>query len=451
MARASSELALLALLWACSPKEASVAPDSGSDAGAADSGRRPVPFDAGEHDAGPRRWPTPPPPPGLPEGWEWYPEIDGDARIYYPTRREVLPPALPWVPCPANAQPAGLSCRTLQPQAGMGLAALIASVENDKTVTIAYGYGPFGATEVRPIYRVIAAADGTVKSAILEIGGRYVASNMELAPGRVLYNIYDRGLPGENLSVVAGGHQDALRPNALVRHEDATPRSYYAGEHSFASTTGGGVALYDWSGRETPILRRPEDQGLQHLHFTPRLDATFFVATSIPINRINVFTTAGGNQPWRSFGSDWTKGAASFASDGIDMVWEEGSGRTSPNVLYPSTALYTAPYQPDPSKVQARRVTSTEGTTFSTGGMIVGCGRAAHYSQDAVRRLDGIRIYRLADGRSWRLYAGATPAVSWSQPLALSCEEIFIFGASEGKTNIMRVRLDSLGPGDPAD
>jgi hypothetical protein len=81
--------------------------------------------------------------------------------------------------------------------------------------------------------------------------------------------------------------------------------------------------------------------------------------------------------------------------------------------------------------------------------MIVGCGYAAHYSEDAASRTSGTRLYRLSDGRSWKLYTTSTAVVLWSAPRAIIRDEIFIEATREERAAIMRVRLDSLGAGDP--
>lgn len=50
------------------------------------------------------------------------------------------------------------------------------------------------------------------------------------------------------------------------------------------------------------------------------------------------------------------------------------------------------------------------------------------------------------------LLDSTSPVVTWASPIAITCSEIFVnfnFGSSE--ENLARIRLDSLGPGTPAD
>ncbi|MGH7328711.1 MAG: hypothetical protein ACREJX_10210, partial [Polyangiaceae bacterium] len=92
----------------------------------------------------------------------------------------------------------------------------------------------------------------------------------------------------------------------------------------------------------------------------------------------------------------------------------------------------------------ARRLRS-EQTPPGDRPFVVGCGYAARQESDALG--DGVRIVRISDGRSWRL---GTQPESLDTPLAINCAEIFI-NVSQLDSNLVRIRLDSLGPGDPPD
>jgi hypothetical protein len=64
-----------------------------------------------------------------------------------------------------------------------------------------------------------------------------------------------------------------------------------------------------------------------------------------------------------------------------------------------------------------------------------------------------VRLIRLSDGVSWRftklLNAGGSQAAQFTEPLAITCDEFFF--NYYGPEQIARIRLDSLGPGDPPD
>jgi hypothetical protein len=73
----------------------------------------------------------------------------------------------------------------------------------------------------------------------------------------------------------------------------------------------------------------------------------------------------------------------------------------------------------------------------------VGCGYAARAIGDHVRLL------RLSDGRSWRFEQGST--WQWLRPLVVTCEEMFACAYVARTYTIVRVRIDSLGPGEAPD
>jgi len=61
-----------------------------------------------------------------------------------------------------------------------------------------------------------------------------------------------------------------------------------------------------------------------------------------------------------------------------------------------------------------------------------------------------IRIVRLSDGMSWQiLNRNFEHAVEWriDRPYALTCDELFPRADSKSHIDLVRGRLDSLGPG----
>jgi len=66
---------------------------------------------------------------------------------------------------------------------------------------------------------------------------------------------------------------------------------------------------------------------------------------------------------------------------------------------------------------------------------------------------------RLADAISWDLFSDVSerePAVVFGRAHAITCDEVFVDvmrspGGPRGERGIARVRLDSLGPGNPPD
>ncbi|MDB4938349.1 MAG: hypothetical protein JWP87_5321, partial [Labilithrix sp.] len=84
----------------------------------------------------------------------------------------------------------------------------------------------------------------------------------------------------------------------------------------------------------------------------------------------------------------------------------------------------------------------------------VGCGYATR--ENEVKRdggyLPGTTIIRLSDGYGWHLPDGPGVDWGWRRPLAITCDEVFVLVAERptptapARTNIVRVRIDSLGP-----
>ena len=149
----------------------------------------------------------------------------------------------------------------------------------------------------------------------------------------------------------------------------------------------------------------------------------------------------------RSFGADVTQGDFGLGTDGTDLVWQHAFGRIQGTGLYPSFELMTAPFTTNPATLVARRVGKTP-NGLAGEPAVVGCGYAAQNNGLV------IGITRLADGVSWTLtVTDKSSSIAWAAPIALTCDELFLGGFITGtpKSTIARIRLDSLGPGTPAD
>jgi hypothetical protein len=110
----------------------------------------------------------------------------------------------------------------------------------------------------------------------------------------------------------------------------------------------------------------------------------------------------------------------------------------------------TAPYVTDGAAVVKRRLRSEYPDGFLVSPFTVGCGYAAHYIDLGDGKRVGARIVRLADGTSWTLVTPLTGPV-FQDALAVTCTELFARVAIGAETQVARIRLDSLPPGEPAD
>ncbi|HEX7666755.1 MAG TPA: hypothetical protein VF407_19640, partial [Polyangiaceae bacterium] len=144
-----------------------------------------------------------------------------------------------------------------------------------------------------------------------------------------------------------------------------------------------------------------------------------------------------------------------FATDGTDMVWAEGVGRPEPDndpqhwdVMWDGpwkhVELMTAPFTTDRTKLAKRSIGSW--LKHSLEGAVVGCGYAG-----VKVFTEGMRVVRLSDGRTWKLSAAKVkPRTQFTSIMAVTCNEVFATMRNGDAYTVARIRLDSLGPGEPA-
>ena len=177
------------------------------------------------------------------------------------------------------------------------------------------------------------------------------------------------------------------------------------------------------------------------------------VSTSSTVG-IRAYDPVRGPHDLIRYPDDPTRGAGSPGTDGVDLVWMEGSGRQPGDATYPTRSIMTSPWTTDPAALKPRRLRSDLDTGFATDDsrFRVGCGRAA--KGGGVSNHDA-QIVNLADGTGWNLVH--TPQV-WrtSTVVGLTCDEIILVvqywegGVIQGAT-LQRIRFDALGEPLPPD
>jgi len=114
-------------------------------------------------------------PPDVPEGWEEYPFMECQYRLYVPSSREYLPPPLNWEPCTSNSGPLAYDCRQIRmdwpsvyPYPNALAIDYTASVESDGRVVIQLGkvYTKPGPEQLVAGMGLVVEADGPVRQAI---------------------------------------------------------------------------------------------------------------------------------------------------------------------------------------------------------------------------------------------------------------------------------------------
>jgi hypothetical protein len=399
------------------------------------------------------------------DGWV---HLDFDPDIhcgFYAAPKDRLPPPIRWEPCTVLADGTGLSCRQVlidwppptgslagQPPLGPASSAWI-----DET-------GKAWLLIVRLIgdsfHSIVAEADGPVHQAISSTRDGCYLSAGDLRGKRAVWSASRRDLRGSTIYRwgAIGGDVDAL-PMVLESWADGVPRAYVPGPNTYFAL-GPEMALraYAPAPPPEPLARVIVPDPGQMRDFVFVGDEMFFTVGNLLYHRIKVFSADKGARDLISFGNDVSANAADFGTDGKDMVWTEAFGRADLDAPWTTENIMTAPFTSDAASIVKRRLRSEVGPVGARP-WVVGCGYAAHdYSSDTET---GVRVVRLSDGWSWRLVKwqqdAGPPSTTWSfaNVLALTCDEIFINASIhlDGRIDfqVARIRLDSLGPGEPAD
>ena len=385
----------------------------------------------------------PPKPATVPDGWELYTEYDPCCLLYTPSAPQYLPPPLKWTSCaPAWSGDAGLSsgCRQVD-QAVAGSALFGASVVGS-TVTLLTDEIINGLD-----VHVVVDADGPVHQALAVTDkNRCGPSPRDLRDGRFAYEMY----PPTNFNGggFLAGQVDEFRPSFVHHFTDFQTHGVVVGKLGVLDVDEtDSLNLYRWDaglGADAQVIRNPQDIGLGSSFPLFSSNALFWLANAGGMNRIAVYTEAGGAHDLISFGSDPDEGATDLGADGVDLVWMQGTGHTKDPIAYDTAELMTSPFATDPASLHPRRLRSESPRAMGVTFMKVGCGYAAR-SNDAY-----LRIVRISDGGSWVL--PQNPGWQWLNALAVTCDEVFV-SVSLGAdiNNVARIRFDALGPPVPAD
>ncbi|MBI4705154.1 MAG: hypothetical protein HY744_28945, partial [Deltaproteobacteria bacterium] len=313
------------------------------------------------------------------------------------------------------------------------------------------------------LYDLVADVDGPVHTAILRVGdnlhepdpGCYIV-HPSLGGGRFLLEAFGHDSAGKQSESghegAIGGSIDELHPKVLVHYTDGGFCGWQAGAKWVARVCASDWRVYlsPWTmDKDIYVTSPPDDPEGRHVGQLVLSGDVFFWATSTLISGgINVWTPEGGARPFIRWIDDYTREAGDLGTDGVDLVWSYGEGKTEPSEEpFPIRLIVTAKFTTDPEKVKAtaRRLRSQPSKCIGCSGFVVGCGYAAHEGC-----CNNSYVVRLSDGVSWDL-PGKYPDPMLDTPVGLTCEEVFVLGELDGRTTIARIRLDSLGPGTAPD
>lgn len=412
---------------------------------------------------------VPPRPSDVPAGWELYTDYDPQCGFYIATERKYLPEPIRWASCDELGGDAGLpgpdtiACRHMvldwEPQpTGQHVAPFIPAWKTPQGTIALYLRRLVG----KHAYDLVADVDGPVSSAVYE-SGPCLTELSHARDGKVLHRVRDNPYDSEDQSGGAfGGAADALRPTVYFpkghRPAPYVSAEYRVGANMFVENSGAArVYAFDTGALVTTILSAPEDADDVYGDYQFQGDDLFFNGNSAHRTIIKVRTAAAGMQTLIGHGADYSRAAISFGTDGVDMVWTEASERVDlTRQSYPRVETWTAKYATSPSVVAStmRRLRSEYPSSYAERN-VVGCGYAAHivYPPSTWGKA-GLRLVRLSDGTSWELASESEPqkyAFSLQRPLAITCDELFALGSTLSHVEVVRIRIDSLGPGVPAD
>ena len=392
-----------------------------------------------------------------PAGWVAWEGWSEDCPLHYPPTPDLLPKPIAWAPC--TTAPAGVECRAM----------VTDWTTSGSTMSLFPRFANWNGTPHLLFRRfnadyhleLVAEIDGVVKNAIMrvkapgETGSNFgcVTGLQDLGEGRWALNarghdsLGDYALSPHRGGI--GGTVGVLQPELLAHNTDSIAYTFRVSADWLmrVGAPGSVVNVTPWSlSPDTYVVSPPDDpENFKGGQFEVVGDAVFWSTGTLFAHGINLWTPAGGVQIFERYPGDYTRGATDFGTDGVDMVWARGEGKDPAEYQYPTRDLMTAPFTTDPQTMQPRRVRSVVRPTIGTEQWVVGCGYAAHHGGN-----NDHMVVRLSDGVSWTIPM-IFPDFNAYKAIGLTCDEVFLLGRYDGRDTIVRIRIDSLGPGAPAD
>lgn len=410
---------------------------------------------------------TPPPPDDLPPGWVAWTDWTPACPIYVPGPGAELPPPIEWEPCPPPF-PQELSCRRMKNTWG-GTVALTNKLWRDPATDLPYlmFWRTRSSEEVFLIAHIIAEVDGPVQSARLLPScatcydcayfthdfndGLWVGdppSKPEIYPDAATVRMAAFGGPmsSSTPSVLAMVHKDPfwsihwnVSADWLVRLAD------------------GAIIARSWDGtiEKTAYLGGEDPNGLgPHEPLVHGTDI-FIDVGNLELCGVMSWSPGAGLRPLLRRYSDFHYAAGNFGTDGQVMVWTQSEGPGACTNDGPNPEVLTAPYTTDPEvlKSTAHRIRK-DVRGMSPDRYAVGSGYAARHDCFGTPSTNALFIVRLADGYAWTIPGNddLENFLYWSETIGFTDEELFVMaGTPDMNGTIVRIRLDSLGPGTPPD
>ncbi|MBX3128057.1 MAG: hypothetical protein KF718_15140 [Polyangiaceae bacterium] len=404
-------------------------------------------------------------PPDVPDGWVRFPVFGCKYKVYVPPEPSLLPPPLQWEECtdlgpdpytctqlvtpwPHNGQPVGGQPRAWKDENGK----VILQFRQMSGTTVTHAYTAVAAYADGPMLQAIRVSEQTNQGPVLAV----LPNGGAAAPMRALWRFSDyEGSSTANVTEIRGGPVTNPMADLIVRYEkgDVLSAGGYGGP-KYVALVGARLHIREWDGTDLG----QQYVGLDIANTTwANAETLIWNAQSAVKSHLYRWTPSGGAEVIHSYGDDFSKGAASPATDGTDLVWLEGEGRDvgGSSSFFPTMHVVTSKLPASSAPLEPKRLRSWKGEAIWNAAGAVGCGYAA-YSMPLTpvnAPLDQrLLIVRLSDGVSWELKSPADNHWNWGQPLTIDCDELITtWGVGFGNFHIRRIRLDSLGPGTPPD
>lgn len=399
-------------------------------------------------------------PPAVPEGWVEDTDWSCDCRFYLPASKSALPASIAWAACPVN--PAGLDCQAMvtdwtDSTAPVGVVKMDRNPDGSAVLLIERGHeNPKGDSWIQ---NVVADADGNVRSAVMQAWSGMPFSSLGCVMTPEGFNegywvLFIRGSDqsaklGQMQGAIAGSVDD-LHPTLLPGIEEHMYSDNWECSSKWLFREGAGFVetAFPWGSDAGVFVTSPavDPDGLTPSQTIAVGDALFWETATTALRGINSWDPKHGARPFIRWIGDGTNGAGNLGTDGKALVWSYGEGKSYGDDVYPTASVMTAPFTTDPATLQPRRLRSQPGSGIGAlDTWHVGCGLAAinGWNQD-------VFVVRISDGVAWTI-PSVLPDIHLFSPLGLTCDEIFVLGTVGGRETVLRMKLDKLGPGMPAD
>ncbi len=385
--------------------------------------------------------------------WQPWTGWSDQCPIYVPAPGCQLPAPIEWEPCPPPV-PQDIVCKRMKNTWG-GTASPFPRFWRDPSsgAALILFTREEHPSDTGSAVRLVAEADGPLRMAQFYAdyhSAQCAYSEEDLSDSRYLLNPHT-GSALQNRGAI-GGTIDSATPSVLQRVNE--PSNWRISSQWVAQLTLGAVKAWSWDGNtSTMVYEAAKDpNGLQPHDPLPRNSDIFVNVGDLTLCGEMSWNPQDGLRPLLRRYSDPTWAAGNFGTDGKDMVWTQSQGANACDNDGPNPEVWTAPYTTDPAvlKTTARRV-RTDVRGMSAYPYAVGFGYAARWDTFGSPMANSAFIVRLSDGRSWVLIGfPKAGTLDWTQPLGFTDQELFI-SAGVPDTTIVRIRLDSLGPGTPPD